>query len=165
MRYKHKIFSRIIFVVVFVLAFLFKASMTDATAQNLVTFLSIVFGFHMTSIAIFYDASYTKKLHEHIDDELHKRGTHILVTYLRASSYCSIFSITYIIIFAIFASKNASGILTIEFSFLASYSVDVAMYINRFIISALFGVIGLSILYMLFLLNEIIDGLVEEAKG
>ena len=87
----YKIASWVILLGAVFIAFSFEAQMTDATAQNLVTFFSVVFGFYMTSIAILYNAAYTKSLHKKIDEKAQKRGTHFLKSYLLISGYWSIF--------------------------------------------------------------------------
>ena len=103
------------------LAYLCKAQISDTTAQNLVTFFSVVFGFYTTSVAILYSASYTKKLHEYIDEKQQKWGTQILKSYLLTSGYCSSFSILLIITFMTFATKT-NGVLSVH---LASFLLPI----------------------------------------
>lgn len=145
------------------IAFLSEAQMTDATAQSLVTFFSVVFGFYMTSISILYNASYTKSLHRQIDEKAQKRGTHILKSYLLTSGYWSIFSITSIILFTAFAT-DSDGILSTQIAPLFLPFIDKVLDMNLLLSSALFGVAVRNIFYMLLLMNTIIDGMIEEAK-
>lgn len=160
----HKIASGLILLTVTFAAFLFKAQVTDATSQNLVTFFSVVFGFYMTSIAILYNASYTKSLHKQIDEKGQKRGTHILKSYLLISGYWSIFSITSIIIFTTCATKDTGGILSTQIAPFILPFVDKALDLNLLLSSSLFGVAVLNIFYMLLLMHTIIDGMIEEAR-
>jgi hypothetical protein len=160
----HKITSGLILLIVTLTAFLFKAQVTEATAQNLVTFFSVVFGFYMTSIAILYNASYTKSLHKQIDEKAQKRGTHILKSYLLISGYWSIFSITSIILFTTCATKDAGGVLGTQITPLALPFIGKALDLNLLVSSSLFGVAVLNIFYMLLLMHTIIDGMIEEAR-
>lgn len=139
----HKILSICILLLTALISFFFEAQMSDTIAQNLVTFFSVVFGFYMTSIAILYNASYTKSLHKQIDKKEQKRGTHILKSYLLTSGYWSIFSISSIIFFTTFPTQ---GVL------------------NLILSSFLFGITFLNIFFMLLLMHTIIDGMLEEAK-
>lgn len=160
----HKIFSSLILLTITFITFLFEAKMTATTSQSLVTFFSVVFGFYMTSIAILYNAAYTKSLHKKIDGKLQKRGTHILKSYLLTSGYWSIFSIVSIVTFTVFATKNNAGILYVKITPLTLPFIDKIVDINLLLSSVLFGISALNIFYMLLLMNTIIDGLVEEAK-
>ena len=160
----HKILSVLIVLTTTLIAFLFKAQMTDTTAQSLVTFFSVVFGFYMTSIAILYNADYTKDLHKKIDEKTQKRGTHTLKSYLTASGYCSILSILSIIIFTTFVTKNSEGILYTKNSSISLILIEESIDINLVLSSILFGISALNIFYMLLLLHTIIDGMIEEAK-
>ncbi len=160
----HKIASGAILLAAACIAFFFEAQMTDATAQNLVTFFSVVFGFYMTSIAILYNASYTKSLHKQIDEKAQKRGTHILKSYLLISGYWSIFSITSIILFTTCATKDADGILSTQITTFALPFTDKALDLNLLLSSSLFGIAVLNIFYMLLLMHTIIDGMIEEAR-
>ena len=160
----HKILSGLILLAITFITFLFEAKMTDTTSQSLVTFFSVVFGFYMTSIAILYNAAYTKSLHKKIDEKLKKRGTHILKSYLLTSGYWSIFSIVSIVTFTVFATKNNAGILYVKITSLTLPFIDKIIDINLLLSSVLFGISALNIFYMLLLMNTIIDGLIEESK-
>jgi len=164
MKKVHKIASVLILLAGALIAFLFKAQMTDATAQNLVVFFSVVFGFYMTSIGILYNASYTKNLHKQIDKKAQKRGTHILKSYLLISGYWSIFSITSIILFTTFATKSSAGVLSAEIAPFIVPFLNKVVDLSLLLSSGLFGVAVLNIFYMLLLMHTIIDGMIEEAK-
>ena len=164
MKKTHKILSGLILLAITFITFLFEAKMTATTSQSLVTFFSVVFGFYMTSIAILYNAAYTKNLHKKIDEKLQKRGTHILKSYLLTSGYWSIFSIVSIVTFTVFATKNNAGILYVEITQLTLPFIDKIIDTNLLLSSVLFGISALNIFYMLLLMNMIIDGLIEESK-
>ncbi len=158
MRKVHKNIACGIFLLVAVLAFFFDARITDITAQSLVVFFSIVFGFYMTSITVLYGSSYTKYLHKRIDEEAKKRGTHILKSYLLISSYWLIFSISFVIFYTTIAFTSKVGVLVTTLRDFAGISLD------QLLISALFGVSAVNILFILLLLQTIIDAMVEEAR-
>ena len=160
----HKIFSGLILLAITFITFLFEAKMTDTTAQILVTFFSVVFGFYMTSIGILYKTAYIKSLHQKIDQKLQKRGTHILKSYLLTSGKWSVFSIVSIVTFTTFATKNNAGILYVKINSQTLAFINEIIDINLLFSSILFGISALNIFYMLLLMNTIIDGLVEEAK-
>lgn len=164
MRKIHKIFSSLILLAITFITFLFEAKMTDTTSQSLVTFFSVVFGFYMTSIAILYNAAYTKRLHQEIDPELQKSGTHILKSYFLTSGYWSIFSIISVVTFTVCTTKDNAGILYVKINPLTLPFIDKIIDINLLFSSILFGISALNIFYMLLLMNIIIDGLVEESK-
>lgn len=160
----HKMISYGILLMVALATYLLNAQMTGITAQTLVTFFSIVFGFYITSISILYTASYTKKLHQHIDEKSQKRGTHILRDYLRCIGHWSIFSITSIIIFMIFATKNDTDALSANFTPWIIPFLKIEINANLLLTSFLFGISATNIFYMLLLLYLIINGMIEEAK-
>ena len=164
MKKSHKIASCVILLVAGFMAFRFKAQMTDVAAQSLVTFFSVVFGFYMTCIAIFYNASYTKSRHKYIDKKTQKRGTHILKSYLLVSGYCSIFSVALIILFTTFATKDTGGILSTRIPGLALPFTDKMLDSNLLLSSSLFGLSALNIFYMILLMKTVVDGMIEEAR-
>ncbi len=138
------------------------AVMTETVSQNLVTFLSIVFGFHITSIAILYNSSVLKKLHERIDKNKNARGSHKLASYLRRSGYYLIGSIVIIIAFGMFASANDIGVLSLDFGdsitlFSNSINIDLLIY------SVIFGGVSINIFFMVLILRAIINGMLSEA--
>lgn len=163
MKKVHKIASGVILLAAVFIAFFFEAQMTDATAQGLVTFFSVVFGLYMTSIAILYNTSFTKSLHKQIDEKIQKRGTHILKSYLLIIGYWSIFSITSIIIFTTCATRNDGGILSTRIGPFSLPVIDKALDLNLLLSSGLFGIAVLNIFYMLLLMNTIIDGMIVSA--
>ena len=136
--------------------------MTDTTAQSLVTFFSVVFGFYVASIALLYNSSYIKNLHKRIDEKARARYIHILRDYLRFSGRYSIFSITLIIAFTTCTTKDASGVLSIA-PFVLPF-MDWPLDLNLLLTSALLGISAANIICMLLLLHAIINGMVEEAR-
>lgn len=165
MKQIHKIISHLILFSAVITSYAFKLQMTDDTAQNLVTFFSVVFGFYMTSIAILYNASFTKRLHTQIDNKEQKRGTHILKSYLLIIGYWLILSICLIIFFTTLADKNNEGILNIRLNTFSLPWTHVKIDASLLVTSGLFGIAVLNIFYMLLLMHIIVDGMIEEAKA
>ncbi|AGF74808.1 hypothetical protein BAnh1_09350 [Bartonella australis AUST/NH1] len=161
----HKIISRFILLASAFAAFLLKAQMTDITVQTLMMFFFTTLIFYMISIAILYNSSYLKSVHKYVDKKLQKRGTYILKSYLLTSGRLSIFSITSIILFTAFATKDTSGVLNTKIPPLTVPLTNTALDLNLLLSSGLFGSAVLNIFYMLLLMNAIINGMVEEAKG
>ena len=95
------------------LSLMLKIQLSDTTAQSLVTFFSVVFGFYMTTISILYNTTYTTRLHQHVDYKEQRRGTYILKSYLSTSGHWSILSISSVILFIMFSTKDSEGLLII----------------------------------------------------
>ena len=164
MRKIHKIISWFILLGVSLAAWRFDAQMTSTTAQGLITFFSVVFGFYITSISILYNAAFTKALHKQVDKKQQKRGTHILKSYLLVSGYWAILSVTSIILFTTFATEETGGALHTKFVLLAVPFSDESLNLTPLLSSGLFGISALNIFYMLLLMRTIIYGMLEEAK-
>ena len=164
MKKLHKKISCAIFLVATFAAYLFEAQMTDVTVRSIVTFFSIAFGFYITCISILYGTSYTKELYQKIDEKGQKRFIHTLRDYLLVIGYWSVFSITSIILFTIFSTKNVVGLLVTNFSPRTIPFLKIEIDLNLLLTSILFGISALNIFYMLLLLRCVIYGMIEESK-
>lgn len=164
MKTNHKILSIIIFSLVLLSSFLFKAKLTNETAQSLVTFFSVVFGFYITSIAILYNSTYAKNLHALIDKKAQKRSSQILKSYLLISGYMSIFSISIIIIFIMLTTQSSSFVLSTNIAPLIVPFFEIKVDLNILPSSVIIGFSGVNIFYMLLIFNTIIDAMIEETK-
>lgn len=164
MRKTHKVICLIILFLTALFSYCLNAGMTETVSKNLVTFFSVVFGFYMTSIAILYNSSYTKKLYKQIDDKEQKRGIHKLRDYLLASGYCSVSSIVSIIIFTLIASKSSSGNLKSRFHSLSIPLVNFSVDLDLLLTSIIFGIAAVNVFFILLLLNTILDGMTEQSK-
>lgn len=165
MKKKHKTASCFILLLTICMAYYLDAKISDTTARNLVTFFSITFGFNITSIAILYNASYTKYLYKMIDKREQKRGIQILQSYLLTSGYLSIFSIISILLYTIlFTTNDTDNNLTTNITPLTLPIIDKVLDPHLFLSSCLFGLAGLSIFLILLLMNTIIGGLVVVAN-
>lgn len=72
---------------IFGILFFIDISITESLMQNFITFLSITFGFYMTSLSVLYNSKYIKKLYEEIDPKKPtQRKIHTLKNYFRDSA-------------------------------------------------------------------------------
>lgn len=163
----HKRISWAILIAIFLIACSAKVQMTDTTAQSLVTFFSILFGFYMTSLTIFYKSSYIKELYKTIDQERKRRRTYILKRYLQRISECLISSISCVFFFMMFATRNANGILSVDLHpfVLPLIEITIDFDFNLLVVSLIFAMAALNIFYMLLIINEVIKAVDTEAKN
>ena len=165
MKKVHKVLSGVLLLTTIVITFVLDMKITDTAAKSLVTFFSVVFGFYITSIAILYNSSYIKVLHEIVDQELKMRGTQILKSYILTSGYWSIFSISAIIVYTTYASPgDGTSILRTNITPFDIPFTESQVNMNNLISSMLFGISVLNIFYMLLIMHTILDGMVEEGK-
>lgn len=149
---KHKLVIAIIWVAVFLIGFLpfylFDLRVTDSFVEAAVTFLSIVFGFYMTSGSILYGSSYVKELKEIDQKKPYQRLIHTFVAYFRKASY---FTIT-----------------TIVFLLLNLLLPDVCKNIrlvNAFVNSFLLAMLSANLVFLVILLKVFLNGLTHESTS
>jgi hypothetical protein len=165
MRQAHRIISALILGITTLICYMADAHMTDSVSQNLVTFFSIVFGFYLIWVALLYGTSYTKKLYQEIDSQnQRRRKIHTLKRYLLVSGYWCIFSITSIIVYTLFADKNASGVLNFTLCTLVVPFSEIPIYSSQLLNGIIFGISSVNIFFMLLILHTLLDGMIEEAK-
>ncbi len=132
---------------IFIICFSIDVSISESLMQNFITFLSITFGFYMTSLSVLYDSKYIKKLYDEIDPKKPtQRKIHTLKSYFKASAYWSLFSIGLLMIYSL-ATKVESNILVL----------------STFFESLLVFIVFVNFVFMFLLFNVFINGLVEEA--
>jgi hypothetical protein len=162
----HKKISLSIFIFISLLSYFLKVSITDVSAQLLVNFFSVVFGFYITSIAILYNSSYIKTLHATINQENNKRGTHELRDYLLVFGYWSIISTTTIIIFSIISTKDNYGVMTSNyFELISKDFFNEFVNINKIFTSIIIAISSINIFYMVLLMHTIVNGMMSEARS
>ena len=162
----HVRLSLFILILSIVLFYWFDGKVTETTSQNLVTFFSIVFGFYMTSIAILYNASFTKSLYKDKKfDKNGKRGIDRLKEYFRNSGYWSIISIGLVILYTIFSTKNENSVLNFMFDPINIPFVGMTFDINLGLSSVVLGISVVNTFFMLLILHTVLDGMVEESKS
>lgn len=98
----HKI-DNILIIVIFILTsllfYFFKLDYNDVFYSNVITYLSISFGFIITSLSILYNSEYIKQLYKNKDYESNTLTVlHRLGRYYKINIYYSIFLILHFII-------------------------------------------------------------------
>lgn len=139
----------LIFIGIFITCFFIDVSISESLMQNFITFLSITFGFYMTSLSVLYNSKYIKKLYYEIDfKKPTQRKIHTLKSYFKNSAYWAIFSIGLLMIYSLI-SKVESSILIL----------------NTFMESILVSVVFVNFVYILLLFKIFINGLIEEVNN
>lgn len=97
--------------------------------SSIITFISICFGFYLTSLSILFSSKYIKTLNVEDVQKPTQRKIHTIKEYFKLAIYCSlltiILSLLVLLLFSIFQNKY---ILSITFS------VFIAIFIENFII-------------------------------
>ncbi len=134
-------------VVFFIFFYCFEINITESLMQNFITFLSITFGFYMTSLSVLYSSKYIKRLYDEVD-ELKKTQTkiHTLKAYFKNSAYWSILSIIVLFIYSLFSKVNGNILET-----------------NSFFESLIISILSINFLFLILLLKVFLNGLLEEA--
>jgi len=97
---KNILYIAIVLVIIFMqYKFLGKYELKNDLLSSIVTWLSIIFGFYITSLAIFTTSGYVSQLYE-IDDGENKGQTllHTLINKFKLGLYLIIFSLIYLLI-------------------------------------------------------------------
>lgn len=134
----------------FQLKYLKSVILTQDILTNLVTFLSILFGFYITSLAIFVTSRFVKSLYL-ITDEKNKSQTLLnrLLSNYKFGLIIALLSLSYFLLLSYFiSSKN-----------------EVDVYLYTYITLPLSALILFNIIYSYFMLNDLIKIIIQEAKN
>jgi hypothetical protein len=143
---KYKII--ILFLFVSFLSYFSSIEISESLMQNFITFLSITFGFYMTSLSVLYSSKFIKKLHKEVDTKIKTQTKlHTLTAYFRNSATWSILSIIVLFTYSLFF-KSVNNYIQIEPIFEAP----------------LIGILSINFLYLFLLLKVFLNGLEEEAN-
>ena len=120
-----------------------------STVQSIITFLSIIFGFYMTSLSVLYRSNYSKDLFKQIDSSLkNQRKIHTLIAYFKNASYCLLLSILIFLLVKII-KYNESILLE-----------------NIWMQSLVLSLLSINILFIFLLFKVFIKGfIIESSKG
>lgn len=102
--YKRHCFAALfLFLASFIAVLFFSYEMPESTTGHFVTFFSIVFGFYLTTLSIFYGSSFTRRLYNE-EDPLIKTQTklHTLNKYFKFSSATSMAAILLLLVGSLF---------------------------------------------------------------
>jgi hypothetical protein len=143
---KYKII--ILFLFVSFLSYFSSIEISESLMQNFITFLSITFGFYMTSLSVLYSSKFIKKLHKEVDTKIKTQTKlHTLTAYFRNRATWSILSIIVLFTYSLFF-KSVNNYIQIEPIFEAP----------------LIGILSINFLYLFLLLKVFLNGLEEEAN-
>jgi len=132
---------------IFGTSFFIDVSISESLMQNFITFLSITFGFYMTSLSVLYNSKYIKKLYDEIDPRKPtQRKIHTLKNYFKNSAYWSLFSIGLLMSYSLITKVENSTLV-----------------LNAFLESILVAVVFVNFVFMFLLFKVFINGLVEES--
>src|SRR3989339_683078 len=128
---------------IFGTSFFIDVSISESLMQNFITFLSITFGFYMTSLSVLYNSKYIKKLYDEIDPRKPtQRKIHTLKNYFKNSAYWSLFSIGLLMSYSLITKVENSTLV-----------------LNAFLESILVAVVFVNFVFMFLLFKVFINGL------
>lgn len=159
MKQKHKTFLVFTFPILIIINYFFRGQISEATAQNLITFFSIAFGFYITTIAVIFGSSYAHYLYKTIANDGRDREIHILRKYFKLASYWLLFSIMTIFILMIFGDKNHNNYLSFNLSLSASALFDPNLLCNAIILA----ISSINIFFMILIIHQILEALIKNA--
>lgn len=146
---KHIKYLVFIAISIFGILFLIDISISESLMQNFITFLSITFGFYMTSLSILYNSKYIKRLYDEIDPKKPtQRKIHTLKSYFNSSAYWSLFSIGMLMIYSLLTNVQSNILI-----------------LNSFYESILVSVVFVNFIFIFLLFKVFVNGLIEEAKN
>lgn len=144
---EHKIYLLASIIVLGLLCSFLDISISESLIQNFITFLSITFGFYMTSLSVLYNSQYIKTLYDEIDPRKPKqRKIHTLKSYFKNSAYWSLFSIGLLIVYSLM-TKVEKNILIL----------------TPILESILVSIVFINFIFMFLLFKVFLNGLIGEA--
>ena len=145
---KHKVYISLLFIIVFSLIRIFPIiQLKEETIHSIITFLSITFGFYMTSLSVLYRSNYSKELFKKIDlKKKTQRKAHTLIAYFKSASYCSLISI---LVFLLSMSIELNGNSVLK---------------NIWVKSALFSLLSINVMFIFLLFKIFTVGFIHESS-
>lgn len=149
-----------------VLFYLCDAKIYDYLTQNLITFFSIAFGFYITSVAVLYNAEFTKNLYAEVDSKRPtQRKIHTIKKYFEFSSLFSIFSVVSILLYSSLAEKEQDGLLRVFHNFQITFNdYSYELQSDRILASVILAISTMNILVIFLVIRIFLNGLLHEAK-
>lgn len=163
---RDSIITKVLFLATSIFFYLGNKTITEPVAQNLVTFLSIAFGFYTATISVLHYSQYTKRLYQPTDRELtHLSQIHVLRNYFQYAGYTSVGNIACIIAYQLVADiQPDTGQLTLEFLKYTVPAVNYTLDFGPVVSSALLGLVSVNFFFILIIFRILSNSLVEEAK-
>lgn len=158
---KHKLAGLGLFVAAFFISYCgIETKIPPHLTQQFSTFLSVIFGFNITAIVMFYSSPLAKKLYNKIDDERNTRELYILRDYFKWISLFFIITIVSIQLFSIIQESDLRSLLQ-EYSLpFFNGTIDTSLIFTSIIFSLMF----LDIYFLLILVTILLDAVIESAK-
>lgn len=126
-----------------------KFSISNDLITNIITFLSIIFGFYITSLAIFVTSQYVSNLYKIVDKENQTVTLlHTLVKNYKIGLTVILVSILYL--------------LFLNFS--TSQSIDKSILLNNFKVLPFLPLVIFNFCYSHKMLSDLINVIIQEAK-
>ena len=151
---EHYVLSILIAILLFLFFVYINFIPDEDIISNLITILSILFGFTSVSIAMIFTSEHIKSLYREIDPKIDtQRKIHTVIKYYKNNLFIIIFSICLMILYLILAHSELKSFC----------------FINDFVLKYIFYIsISLSIvsIYMSVLVLKIVaNSIISEAKG
>lgn len=143
---KDKLKILILFIIISTVFYFINVNISESLMQNFITFLSITFGFYMTSLSVLYSSKFIKKLHNEVDRKI-KTQTKLqtLTSYFKVSAIWSIVSII------------VSFFYSLYFKTVNNYFISEPIFE-----SVLIAILSINFLFLFLLLKIFLNGLEEE---
>lgn len=147
---RSKLFLVFIFILAVVLQYKFlqDQTFTPNVINTIVTFLSVLFGFYITSLAIFVTSQYVRELYK-TTDKNHKERTllHTLLSNYKFGLVVNLFSIIYFIVLGLFFGNGDT------------FRMGDKPYI------LIIALLAVNFLYHYLMLSDLIKIIVQESKS
>lgn len=158
----HKILATLLMVLVFCITSCFNVGINFGTAIFCLMGILIAFGFCATSATVLYNSNCTKRLHNQIDEEEHKRVTQVLRSSLLVTGRWFVFSFVLVIISIPLGELIRATVYgNME---LGEFGIYLYLYIRELISALLYGVISVNIYFLIISMNNIIYTMNDKAK-
>ena len=126
-----------------------KFSISNDLITNIITFLSIIFGFYITSLAIFVTSQYVSNLYKIVDKENQTVTLlHTLVKNYKTGLTVILVSILYLLFL----------------SFTINQSLDKSILLNNFKVLHFLPLVIFNFCYSYKMLSDLINVIIQEAK-
>lgn len=126
-----------------------KFSISNDLITNIITFLSIIFGFYITSLAIFVTSQYVSNLYKIVDKENQTVTLlHTLVKNYKTGLTVILVSILYLLFL----------------SFTINQSLDKSILLNNFKVLPFLPLVIFNFCYSYKMLSDLINVIIQEAK-
>jgi hypothetical protein len=164
-QFKYELFALLLGIVGFSLAVFNKIAVSEISAQGLITFLSISFGFYVSALATLFNSKFAKTLHGQIDETLNERGIHKIARQFRFYFVIAIISIAILLYLSSVATVGEGGRMEFDWSQPQSLSLfdRWRFTITNFEEGCVYAIATINFYYTIVLANSIVTAFVEES--